>query len=161
MNRGTGAWVWAGCLSLCVTLFAATGCSPYSLDGKVIAGPSPMVMVVSGSDPRLDQPGISGASVDAMIDPDKLSREHGGSTVTDGSGAFSMPIDQTGAGFLIYDVRVVAQATGYKPTEKTMRLPGDSKQLLIVLTPGKGRYLPPKGDILQDTMEKSRPYLND
>ena len=142
-------------------VIALTGCAPYSLDGKVISGAMPMVMLVGADDPRLQQPGISGAFIDAMIDPDKLSREHGGSTLTDGSGAFSMPIDQAGAGFLIYDVRVVAQATGYKPTEKTMRLPGDGKQLLIVLTPGTGKYLPPKGDILKDTMDKSKPYLND
>ncbi len=154
---------FGACLAALLMLITLpfVGCSPYALDGKVVAGPVSMITVVSASDPRLKQSGLPGVVIEAMIDPDKLSREHGGSAITDGSGAFSLPIDKTGAGFLEYDVRLVAHATGFKPASKTMALPGNHRQLLIILAAGEGRYLPPKNDILQDTMDKSKPFLND
>lgn len=146
-------------LSLVCAMFVV-GCAGYTLDGKVVAGPMSSISVVSADDPRFDQPGLGGVTIEAMIDPDKLSREHGGSGYSDGGGTFSIPISQIGAGMLEYDVRVVAQSTGFKPAAKTFALPGDGKRLLITLQPGEGRYLPPKNDILQDTIDKSKPYLN-
>ena len=150
--------LFAGVSSLLLVL---SGCAGYTLDGKVVAGPVSSISIVDRDDPRFLEPGLRGVTLEAMIDPDQLSREHGGSAYSDGSGEFSMPISQFGAGFLEYDVRLVAQATGYKPASKTFPLPADGRRLLITLEAGEGRYLPPKGDILQDTMEKSKPYLND
>lgn len=147
--------------SVLVLLSAMSGCAGYTLDGKVVAGPVSSISVVDADDPRFAEPGLGGVTIEAMIDPDRLSREHGGTAYSDGGGGFSLPIDQFGAGVLEYDVRLVAQANGFKPAVKTFRLPGDSRRLLITLQPGEGRYVPPKSDILRDTMEKGKPYLND
>ena len=140
---------------------AIAGCKTYQLAGKVVAGPASTVQVVDRDDPRLDQPGIDGALIEVMIDPDTLSRKPGGTTTTSGDGGFQLPITEGGAGFLQYDVRLIARLTGFTPAVETFRLPAGRKRLLITLAPGKNNYLPPKNDLLEETMEMSRPYLNE
>ena len=66
-----------------------------------------------------------------------------------------------GAGFLEYEVRAIARLPGYVPAVRLFQLPPAGKRLLIHLGPGRDRYLPDKSDILEQTLEMSKPYLNE
>ena len=144
---------------MCSAAALFTGCSQYELRGKVIPGPTSQVLVVGKHDSRLEVYGIEGAAVSAMIDPDKANRELAGSVASDAGGEFAIPVEHTGAGFLMYDVRVTARLVKHAPAQRTMALPGGDKRVLIMLAPGEDT-LPSQAqdDILKETMEMTRPY---
>lgn len=133
----------------CVTL---TGCGGYALQGRVIEGPQPAVLVVSKNDSRLKQPGVAGASLMLTVDPESLNAKMLPMDMTDDAGGFAVPVDVTGAGLLEYDLQIVCRAAGYSPATGTIALPGGHKRVLIVLPPGNDRYKPQR-DILEETME--------
>lgn len=149
-------------LVLCPWLLL-TGCSGYQLRGKVVDGPTSMVMVVDEHDPRLNQAGLEGASVEVTVDPRSLGRKRLPAVTSEGDGSFAVPIGEVGAGFLQYDVRVLARLAGRQSAEDEMALPGGDKRLLIILAPGQDTYQPTGGadDFLNETLEMSRPYLRE
>ena len=56
-------------LLLLAALFATLpACSAYNLQGKVIDGPASQITIVDAGDPRLDQPGLAGASIETMLE---------------------------------------------------------------------------------------------
>lgn len=129
-----------GALGACVVALLAamtlTGCTVYSLQGKVIEGDISYIAVVDASDERLDGPGLAGAAISLETDPGKLRREHVGDAVSGAGGAFSIRVNRTGAGVLIYDVGIKAQRPGYEGVRQIFRLPPSGKRLLIFLHPG-------------------------
>jgi len=115
---------------------AATGCAPYTLRGKVVEGEVSFIAVVDADDPRLDGPGLSGAMLTLQTDPQRLNRKTVGSAVSDADGGFSIPVNEVGAGVLIYDMGLEARKKGYSPAEQFFRLPPAGKRVLVLLAPG-------------------------
>lgn len=152
------------CLGLTVIIIGsvlAPGCRPYTLQGKVISGPASMISFVKASDPNLDEFGIAGATLDLILEPDKLSKKPAGTTISDRMGNFQLPVSQPGAGVLVYEARLVCRLKGHAPAVHTFRLPASQKHALIMLAPGRNVYMPPKSDILDETLQMSKPYLNE
>lgn len=150
-------------LSLLLLLLPACA-STYELRGRVIEGSVSTVVVVNQNDPRLTDGqsfGLTGAAIDATLDPQNLNRKHLPQTVSMGNGEFSMPVDATGAGFLEYDVEVLVQLPGHAPAINTFRLPGRSKRLLVILAPGDGAARRSGDRFLDETLKMGEQYLND
>lgn len=144
------------CLML-LSLFGllALGCQSYQLQGSVVQGPESAIMVVGKNDQRLQLPGISGAALTFTIDPRSLNAETLSTELTDPQGQFSVSVPHTGAGFLEYELEVLARAAGYVPVARSMKLPSGNKRLLIILSPGEDRYKK-LNDILGETMDMGR-----
>jgi len=115
---------------------ALGACESYSMRGHVIRGDVSYIQIVSADDSRLSEPGISGARVGAHLDPGRLNRKFLGSTMTDGNGDFSLPIDEVGAGWLEYDISVVSYRDGFMGAEQFFRIPKAERRVLIMLAPG-------------------------
>ena len=113
-----------------------TGCESYSMRGHVIRGDVSYVEIVEADDTRLEGRGLGGVRVGAHLDPGRLNRKFLGSTVTGADGSFELPVDEIGAGFLEYDISVVAYKKGYMGAEQFFRMPPASKRLLVILAPG-------------------------
>jgi hypothetical protein len=126
----------ARCLVPAAFVLLATGCTSYSLQGKVIAGDISYVAVVDASDERLSGPGLVGASLALETDPGKLKREHVGDAVSSSDGSFSIRVNRPGAGLLIYDVGIRVQRNGYEGVQQIFRLPSSGKRVLVILRPG-------------------------
>lgn len=115
---------------------ALTGCESYSMRGHVIRGDASYIEIVDADDERLDDRGIPGVRVGAHMDPGRLNREFLGSSTTDQNGSFELPIDEFGAGFLEYDISVVAYKKGYLGAEQFFVMPPKEKRVLVILAPG-------------------------
>ena len=113
-----------------------TACS-YSLKGRVIEGETSYVTVVDASDPRLNDPGLSGVRLHLQMDPGRLQRETLARDTSAFEGEFELPVDEIGAGFMQYDVGLFARRAGYSPAEGSFRLPPKSKRILIVMARGQ------------------------
>jgi len=138
-----------------VCLTALCGCSAYQLRGVVLEGSQPGIEIVSKDDPRLEHFGISGASLSVNLNPDRLSSKQIGYGNTDSQGRFSLPISETGAGFLLLDVEVLVQRETFGPVLEQLVLPGGDKRLIVTLKPGKGASNP---DFLRDTLRDAEVY---
>ncbi len=125
------------------------GCGPYTVRGTVIAGNASMVTLVKAGDPRLDLAGLDGAVLELRLDPRSLGSESLGGTATQTDGSFEMPLDVFGAGFLEYELGVLARSPGYNSAEGVVKMPGPKQRLLIILARGADRYQP-KDDPLKD-----------
>jgi hypothetical protein len=122
-------------------LLLLCGCT-YHLEGVVVSGPVAQVQVVSSDDPRLQGPGLEHAQVNLTIDPSSLGAERLRPVTTDSHGQFSVPVSQTGAGVLKYEVSLYCRHAGCAPVQETMDLPPSWKRLLIVLAPGQDQPMP-------------------
>ncbi len=131
---------------------ALGGCKDYALQGRVVHGPASYAMVVDAGDPRLAAEGIPGVTVRLQLEPGTLQRETVASEVSDQDGAFSLPVDKAGAGFLIFEAGVLARRAGFTPAYGVFRLPKKSKRLLIMMTPG--RDTPPTEDDSTDQIQR-------
>lgn len=149
------------CLALGLGL---AGCSSPTLQGKVVEGVTPGVVVVDADDPMLDQPGLAGAMVDVTLDPGRMTAAEQGGGISDAQGRFSVPLSSFGVGMLEYDVQVRARLRGYAPVARTLPLPNlGRKRFLIVLSPGgdaPARH-PQPSNLLEDTLKLSEPFLQE
>ena len=123
-------------LALVTFAFLLVGCESYSLRGHVIRGEISYIEIVDADDERLESPGLTATRVGVHLDPGRLNRKFLGSTVSDANGDFSLPIDEVGAGFLEYDISVVAYRDGYFGAEQFFVMPSSNKRVLIILGPG-------------------------
>jgi hypothetical protein len=128
------------------------GCAPYALRGKVIEGEGSYVTLVDASDPRLDQPGISGAGLTLVLDPTHLRRRTIAQGVSGDNGEVKLPVDEFGAGTLELDVALFVRKTGREPAEGIFRLPGSNRRVLVSLARGQDRDIVPpdrnlRGDV--------------
>ncbi len=132
------------------------GCAGYQMQGTVIEGPISMVQVVSASDVRLKAAGsvipVSDATIEVVVDPSEMKPQRLAPIASDDRGTFALGTDATGAGFLEYEIRVVASKPGFQTAVATLPMPGSGKRLLITLSPGRDSYRPTK-DILRETQE--------
>jgi len=133
MKPSPSRWIIA---VLAPAALAIGGCGGYTLDGRVVRGDASYAELVSRGSDRLEGQGIAGVRVGAHLNPGRLNREFLGATTTGPDGEFSLPIDRVGAGFLEYDISVVAYKDGYLGAEQFFVLPPDEKRVLIILAPG-------------------------
>ena len=148
-------------LLLGVALLWLGGCGSYRLQGIVIEGSQPSIEIVDADDPRLERFGLPEAELEVVLDPQRLQPETIARGRSDADGRFSLPIDTSGAGFLILDVEVRAAREDFRSAKQRFDLPGKSRRLVVTLSPGKDRPTPDGGDILQDTLRDASPYLRD
>ena len=136
-----------------------TGCAGYGLRGRVVEGPVSAVHIVPADDPRLAEPPITGASVHLTVDADRLSAKPAGAGHSDADGDFHVPVDAFGAGFLEHDVEVLVRAQGHAPAQRVIRLPGRDRRVLVTLAPGEDAVSPRPGQLLDETLRMSEPYM--
>lgn len=131
-------------LLLLAALFATLpACSAYNLQGKVIDGPASQITIVDAGDPRLDQPGLAGASIETMLDPNSLARKALPAQASGGDGTFAIPVDEIGAGFLEYEAGFIVQRPGYQTAHAVVPVPGADKRVLVILHRGTDRFVRP------------------
>lgn len=143
----------------------------YQLRGKVISGQATSVSVVDEHDPRLDEPGLAGASIRAVLDPREMSQKPLPAATTAGDGTFEVPVREPGAGLLKYTVQVMGGRSGYQTAADTFPLPGGDKRVLITLSPGRDAFrgqtpggpgAPGQADqFLEETLRMSEPYMKE
>lgn len=152
-NRAKTVFLFA----FCILHFAfLLGCQSYRLTGAVIEGEAPGVHVVSRSDKRLFQGGVTGARLEFTVDPSSMQPKRLAALATDDTGRFDAPVeDAPGAGMLEYELGVLARANGYQSVWEIIPLPSADKALLIVLRPGKDTFRPPT-DLMEETLELGR-----
>jgi len=152
---------WALLLLLSVVLGGVAGCSPYRLQGIVIEGDRPGIEVVGQDDPRLEYFGLPGAEVSVTLDPEKLSSKAIGRATSDGDGRFAVPISESGAGFLIYDVEVGVSREGFVGVREFLELPGANRRLVVTVKAGQDRGKKSRETYLEETMREAKPYLGE
>ncbi len=146
---------------LLVCLLLMTACSGYQLRGKVVEGSYSAVTLVDADDPRLAQPGLSGATVTSILDPREMGQKRLPTATTTGGGEFTVPVGEPGAGLLQYTVQVVGRKGGYQSAEETFALPGRGKRVLITLQQGRDTYTPQPGEVLEETIRMGQPYMRE
>jgi len=129
-----------------------TGCSAYRMEGIVVEGPTPAMVLVSENDPRLQSHGMPNAAIELTLDPSSMSPKQLATDITDQSGRFSIPVEAMGAGsWQEYNLGVLCRLKGYVDMWQTMKLPPRNRKLLIIMSPGQGGHRPPS-DILNETL---------
>ncbi|MEM9418237.1 MAG: hypothetical protein AAGA25_04160 [Planctomycetota bacterium] len=144
-------------------LMCLVGCSPYRLQGVVVAGDMPGVEVVKKNDPRLAEagPGVAGATLAVLLDPQRLSPEQIGEGHSDAEGGFALPIDAFGAGTLMLDIELRASRPGYASVAERFVLPGGNERVIVTVQRGEDRRSLESENILRDTLRDAEPYLRD
>jgi len=151
---------WAGPLLGAVILCGLAGCNPYSMRGVVVEGAASAIRVVDKDDPRLGEGyGLPMATIDVAIDPDRLSRKQLPPALSEVDGTFAVPVDEPGAGYLEYDLRVVVRREGYNTATRDLRLPGPGQRLLVTMVSGEDTYQPEPPDLKDETLKMGEPYI--
>jgi hypothetical protein len=138
-----------------------SGCGPYTIQGRVVRGSFPAVMVVPADDPRLEEgTAVSGVTVAAIRDASTMNRAKVGSATSDAGGLFSLPISALGAGITDEEWLITASRSGYARVESSLRLPGSAggSRLLIQITPGSSDRSDP-GTSPEDVAEEIERYF--
>lgn len=141
-------------VACCAIAVAAmlTGCGKYTLVGKVVAGDYTNIEFLSADDPRLAMPGIGGAQVSILRDPETPKRAIAGSTSSDQFGMFEMPVEGIGAGWMIENWLIRAERSGYQTAASIVAIPANPKRMhvLITMRRGSGSSMPESEDLMQD-----------
>jgi hypothetical protein len=135
-----------------------TGCGQYTIIGKVIEGDLSSAAFLPADDPVIAVPGVGGARVSILRDPDTPRRAIAGSTVADNLGLFEMPVDGVGAGWMVEDWLVRAERSGYAPAAARVSLPANPKRfyLLITIRRGEASSLDDEREDLWEEVERYR-----
>jgi hypothetical protein len=115
------------------------GCGGYEIRGKVVHGPMSLVSFVAGSDERLQERGLAGATVTLRRDPTKGWAKDVATAIADGQGEFVLHVGEFGAGWMTEQWMIRAARKGFERAETITTLPGGSegRRLLIQMTPGE------------------------
>ncbi len=147
-------------MSCLLLISGLTGCSSYQMRGVVIEGAVSTMTVVDQDDPRLTQGyGMPMASIEVTLDPDRLARKVLQRALSDIDGTFAVPVEEPGAGYLEYDIRVVVRRSGYNTATQDIRLPGPKQRLLVTLVGGEDNYKPEPPGLMDETLEMGEPYM--
>lgn len=156
-NAGRGMWTAAAAIGVLTSL---AGCGAYQMRGVVIEGATSAIQIVDEDDPRLHSGyGLPMATIDVTLDPDRLSRKHLPRGISQVDGSFAIPIDEHGAGYLDYQVRVVVRRAGHDTALRDLRVPGPHRWLLVTLVNGEDQYKPDPPDVMDETLKMGEPYL--
>ena len=156
----------AGVLAGLCGVLALGGCATGKVQGRVVEGPYPAVMIVDRDDARLQgdatrgEAGVSRAAIEFVLDPGTLRARRVGYDQSNRDGWFTIDVDAFGAGFLEYDVQVYARHAGYAPTIERVRVPSSRKRLLVVMTPGAGGEESSDEHFLDETLRLGEPYMD-
>ncbi|MEX0777298.1 MAG: hypothetical protein WD042_16460 [Phycisphaeraceae bacterium] len=142
-------------LTLIATALLLPACSACRLQGVTVEGAAPAVLFVDADDPRLKGPVVGETAVTVTLDPKEMHPRNLGTRPADDQGRFSFPIDAGGAGFLEYEIQVVARKAGYQTAAAFLPLPGSGQRLLIIMAIGRDTYQA-ETDILQETIDIGR-----
>jgi len=146
-------------VAVCLSL-AMAGCGGYQMRGVVIQGAASKVLIVDEDDPRLTQGyGVPMATIDVVLDPDRLSRKPMPREVSDVDGRFAVTVDEPGAGYLEYDARIVVRRSGHDTAVKDLRIPGPHQRLLVTLVNGEDHFQPDPPDVMEETLKMGEPYM--
>lgn len=137
--RTTASWP---IIALCVS--ALTGCRTYVLQGTVVRSDVADMAFVASDDPRLSGTGVGNVRITIERDPDKLSREMIGTTLSDDRGRFSMPVDKFGAGWMDEEWMIRAFRQGYRTVVSRQRLSIYEDRRLLILMPAGQSEAPPE-----------------
>jgi len=147
---------------VCAAVFAVGCASTYQVRGRVIRGMQANVELIDSDDDRITGQDTSagGAIVWAVWEPGNgIDRKALGRFVSDAQGNFSIPVDEPGAGFLIYEIELTARRTGHQGVAQTVRVPGMGQRVLITLPHGADTLRRPD-DLLERTLRDAEPYLD-
>ncbi|MFP4146021.1 MAG: hypothetical protein ACOCTI_07065 [Phycisphaeraceae bacterium] len=147
-------------LLLGLVMMFAGGCAGYQLQGKVVEGSTPTVLVLDQDDPRLDGPGLAGAGVTLTLDPGRFSQTRAGTVTTDDQGHFAVGVDSVGAGVFEYEARVDAWSSGHQTVRDIFPLPPSGRRVLITLPRGQGSQPTTGGDVLEETLRMGEQHMN-
>lgn len=153
----------AGCLLAAAAVCGAIAGCAYRVEGKVVAGDADFVTIVDADDPRLAMPGVDGARIAFIRDPQRLDRRLAANGVSGAEGEISIPIDAFGAGWLEEQWLVQAIRRDRGAAEGMVRLPRGRDRLLIMLGSASPQELRDierswreQGDLLQEASRWSR-----
>lgn len=119
----------------------AGGCSSQRIHGRVVEGAIGVVTVVESKDERLKGPGIANAAIELRASSTTRSKSLAeGRSAADGSFSFPLSDGQS----LADQLRLSAKADGYIPTQGVTFIPGEGRELLVVLKRSDGQT-PPAG----------------
>ena len=150
-------------LPLLLGLLMLAGCSGYAIEGRVVRGPSPSVMVVDSDDPRLTELNTtgSGAAIEGVLEPNTpTERQTLGRFVADEQGWFAIPVDAIGSGLLEYEALLIARRDGNQGAMGTIELPRRGQRVLITLPLGADTLIVPES-FRDQALRDARPYLDD
>lgn len=160
MKADTVCCRWLALISACVLSAGLSGCGQYQMRGVVVEGAVSTIRIVGEDDPRLlEGHGLPMATIDATLDPERLSRKQLPRGISDVDGTFGVVVDETGAGYLDYYARVIVRRAGYDTAVENIRVPGPRQRLLVTLARGEDRYKPDEPNVLDETLEMSKPYM--
>lgn len=160
MNTIIRYWRGCGLLVICLASLLVLGCGQYQMRGVVVEGVASMIRVVHEDDPRLlEGYGLPLAVIESTLDADRISRKQLPRGISDVDGTFGVPVDETGAGYLDYYVRVIVRKVGYDTAVQDLRVPGPGERLLITLSRGEDNYTPEPPNVLEETLEMGEPYM--
>jgi hypothetical protein len=125
-------------LAAIVITLALHGCGQYTIVGKVIQGDVSDIAFVPADDPRLAIPGLAGAQLSILRDPETLRRALAGSSSSDDFGEFEMPVEGVGAGWMVENWLVRAERTGFAPSAAMVAIPANPKRLHLLVTMRRG-----------------------
>lgn len=138
-----------------LALLLLPACGTYQIQGRVIEGATPALLIVNAKDTRMEGLGMPAAVIESVLDPDRpLQQVPLEPQMTDGNGYFAVPVHATGAGMLNYNVQIIARLAGHTAVRRTIKLPGRDKRILIIIAPGdSGSSSVPldEPDILEET----------
>jgi hypothetical protein len=160
MNTIIGYRRWRGLLVVCLASAVLCGCGRYQMRGVVVEGAISTIRVMDENDPRLlEAYGLPLATIEATLDAERLSRKQLPRGISDVDGTFVVPVDEPGAGYLDYYVRVIVQKAGYDTAVQNLRVPGPKQRLLVTLSRGADRYKPDAPDLMDETLKMGEPYM--
>ncbi|RNC81345.1 MAG: hypothetical protein ED559_06015 [Phycisphaera sp.] len=115
---------------LFVFAMLAVGCSPVTVNGKIIAGNLSVITAVPATDSRLEGEGVEGATITAVQEARSTVTL---TSVSDKEGVFDIPLKGDSA--LGQAMSFQVEAEGYLPARVTMPTPTPHESLLVVLKP--------------------------
>lgn len=136
---------WILCSSIALAAAAAlVGCAGKAIiTGKVIQGDVSFMGVVDANDERLAKPGLAGAEVAVVSDPDRPAASSNlGQATSDATGAFSIKVSDQSA--YMRPAGFSARKEGYISTTGVMALPPADRRLLVILQPVRSSLPTPR-----------------
>ncbi|MHC5001518.1 MAG: hypothetical protein ACYTJ0_00175 [Planctomycetota bacterium] len=154
--RSIRSCLGAACATALVLVLTLSGCSAYTLRGKVVQSDFGTISFVDSDDERLSGKGLGSVEVKVYRDPTRPNTELVARALSDGEGNVSIPLAAFGAGWMVEQWRITATRGGHQTVDLITALPAasDNKSILIMLAPG---YSPPSRED-EDLMQLYREF---
>lgn len=134
-------------------MLAVGGCSTYQLRGVVVKSDTATINATSWDQnpDTLPGPPLTGVNVEVVFEPRTTRPRKLGHVASDDQGRFSLPIGETGAGWMEYEVMVIARQPGYRASWRIIRIPASHEYVIIQMAPGRDEGGPPT-DMLEESL---------